>query len=59
MDTTVPPSQAAAAVATTEDKTVAILCYVTILGFIAAIFMHQSHKTSSARSTCGRCLAWC
>jgi len=45
MDTTVPPSQAAAAGATTEDKTVAILCYVTILGFIAAIFMHQSHKT--------------
>ena len=43
MDTTVPPSQAAVAMA--EDKTVAILSYVTILGFIAAIFMHQSHKT--------------
>jgi uncharacterized membrane protein len=45
MDTTVPPSQAAVAGATTEDRTVAILCYVTILGFIAAIFMHQSNKT--------------
>ena len=45
MDTTVPPSQAAVAGAATEDKTVAILAYVTILGFIAAIFMHQSHKT--------------
>jgi uncharacterized membrane protein len=45
MDTTVPPSQAAVAGAATEDKTVAILCYVTILGFIAAIFMYQSHKT--------------
>lgn len=45
MDTTVPPSQAAAAGAITEDRTVAILCYVTILGFIAAIFMQQSHKT--------------
>lgn len=45
MDTTVPPSQATVAGAATEDKTVAILCYVTILGFIAAIFMHQSNKT--------------
>ena len=45
MDTTVPPSQAAVAGATTEDKTVAILSYVTILGFIAAMIMHQSHKT--------------
>ena len=45
MDTTVPPSQAAVTDASTEDKTVAILCYVTILGFIAAIFIHQSRKT--------------
>jgi uncharacterized membrane protein len=45
MEATVPPSQAAVAGATTEDKTVAILSYVTILGFIAAIFMHQSNKT--------------
>lgn len=45
MDTAVPPSQAAVAGATTEDKTVAILSYVTILGFIAAIFIHQGRKT--------------
>jgi uncharacterized membrane protein len=45
MDTTVPPSQAAVADVITEDKTVAILSYVTILGFIAAIFVHQSRKT--------------
>lgn len=45
MDTTVPPSQAAVAGAATEDKTVAILSYVTILGFIVAIVMYQSHKT--------------
>ena len=32
MVTTVPPSQAAAAGAGTEEKTVAILCYVTIRG---------------------------
>ncbi|HET9513756.1 MAG TPA: hypothetical protein VFO95_07490 [Gemmatimonadales bacterium] len=43
MDTTIPPSQAA--VATAEDRTVAILSYVTIIGFIAAIFMHLNHKT--------------
>jgi uncharacterized membrane protein len=45
MDTTVPPSRAAVADVMTEDKTVAILSYVTILGFIAAIFVHQSRKT--------------
>jgi uncharacterized membrane protein len=45
MDTTVPPSQAAVADVLTEDKTVAILSYVTIFGFIAAIFVHQSRKT--------------
>ncbi|HET6578363.1 MAG TPA: hypothetical protein VFG66_08570 [Gemmatimonadales bacterium] len=43
MDTTVPPSEAV--VAGTEDKTVAILSYVTLIGFIAAILMHQNHKT--------------
>jgi uncharacterized membrane protein len=45
MDTTVPSSESAAAAATTEDRTVAILSYITIIGFIAAIFMHQSDKT--------------
>ena len=43
METTIPPSQAAAAAA--EDRTVAIVSYVTIIGFIAAIFMHMNHKT--------------
>ena len=45
MDTTVPPSQAAVAGAATEDKTVAIISYITIIGFIAAIFLHQNNKT--------------
>ena len=44
MDTTVPPSQAAVAGAA-EDKTVAILAYVTIIGFIVAIIMYQGNKT--------------
>jgi uncharacterized membrane protein len=43
MATTVPPTSTADALA--EDKTVAILCYVTIIGFIAAIFIHQNRKT--------------
>ena len=44
METIMPPSEAAAAAAT-EDKTVAILCYITLIGFIVAIFMHQNHRT--------------
>lgn len=43
METTVPPSEAV--VAGTEDKTVAILSYITLIGFIAAIIMHQNNKT--------------
>lgn len=38
MDTTTPPP-------TTEDKTVAILSYLTLIGFIVAIVMHSSKKT--------------
>ncbi len=30
---------------TTEDKTVAILAYITLIGFIVAIIMHGSNKT--------------
>lgn len=45
MDTAVPPPQAGVAVEMTEDRTVAILSYVTLIGFLAAIFLHQSRKT--------------
>jgi uncharacterized membrane protein len=46
METTMPSSQAAgAAGSATEDKTVAILSYITLIGFIAAIFMHTNRKT--------------
>jgi uncharacterized membrane protein len=45
MDTIVPPSDAVAATAVGEDKTVAIVSYVTLVGFIAAIVMHKSNKT--------------
>ena len=45
METTAPPSEAAVAAVSTEDRTIAILSYITIIGFVAAILMHQSHKT--------------
>ncbi len=32
--------------AATEDRTVAILAYITIIGFIIAIVMHSSKKTA-------------
>ena len=40
-----PASEAAAATPLVEDKTVAILSYLTIIGFIVAIFMYQNQKT--------------
>lgn len=43
MDTAMPPSQPAAS--STEDKTVAIVAYLTLIGFIVAIIMHSSKKT--------------
>jgi uncharacterized membrane protein len=53
MDPTTPPPVSAAASAAppppmasaTEDKTVAILSYLTLLGFIVAIVLHSSKKT--------------
>ncbi|HVU16274.1 MAG TPA: hypothetical protein VHD32_05095 [Candidatus Didemnitutus sp.] len=43
-----PPPPAAAPVATApagEDKTVAIIAYITLIGFIIAIIMHGNKKT--------------
>lgn len=42
MDTTTPP---VAPAGSPEDKTVAILSYLTIIGFIIAIVLHGSKKT--------------
>src|SRR5579862_2985966 len=44
---TPPVSSGAAAppVVTTEDKTVAILSYITLIGFIAAAIIHSNKKT--------------
>ncbi len=36
----------APAPSTTEDRTIAILAYITIIGFIIAIVMHGSKKTA-------------
>jgi uncharacterized membrane protein len=43
MDTQTPP--VAAPAATQEDKTVAILAYLTVIGFIVAIVIHGNKKT--------------
>jgi len=49
MDTTTPPPVSASApppvASASEDKTVAILSYLTLIGFIVAIVMHSSKKT--------------
>jgi len=55
MDSTPPPVTPAGAAApppgmppvaaATEDKTVAIVAYLTLLGFIAAIIIHSNKKT--------------
>ena len=40
-----PPPGMPPAAAATEDKTVAIVSYLTLLGFIAAIVIHSNKKT--------------
>lgn len=48
METTPPPASTAPsplATSATEDKTVAILSYITLFGFIAAIIIHSNKKT--------------
>jgi uncharacterized membrane protein len=45
METIMSSPEAAAATPLVEDKTVAILSYLTIIGFIVAIFMYQNQKT--------------
>lgn len=45
MDTVPPAPPPAATPAATEDKTVAIVSYLTIVGFVIAIVLHSSKKT--------------
>jgi uncharacterized membrane protein len=45
METIMPPSEAVATSAAAEDRTVAIVSYITVIGFIAAVFLYQSKKT--------------
>jgi hypothetical protein len=44
METTTPPTTPSPA-PTEEDKTVAIVSYLTLIGFIVAIVLHSSKKT--------------
>ncbi len=46
MNTTQPTFPANSPVASTDDKTIAIVSYLTLIGFIAAVVMHGSKKTS-------------
>jgi len=46
MSDPVTPAPAVSAPGSTEDRTVAILTYVTIIGFIIAIVMHNGKKTA-------------
>ncbi len=43
---TTPETPPPAAASATEDRTVAILTYITIIGFIIAIVMHSSKKSA-------------
>lgn len=45
MESTPPPAPVTPPPAITEDKTVAIVCYLTLIGFIVAIVLHSSKKT--------------
>lgn len=71
MDTTPPPATPPGAAAapgippvasTTEDKTVAILSYITLIGFIAAVIIHNNKKTQLGafhlRQALGIFLTW-
>ena len=46
MNTTQPTFPANSPVVSTDDKTTAIVSYLTLIGFIAAVVMHGSKKTS-------------
>ena len=62
METTMPPSQTAAAASAGEDKTVAIISYLTLIGFIIAIVMHNGKKTQLGafhlRQALGLIITW-
>lgn len=47
---------AAPAAPLTEDRTVAILAYLTIIGFVVAIVMHSSKKTALGAYHLRQCL---
>lgn len=50
------PPPAATPAATTEDRTVAIVSYLTIIGFIVAIILHSNKKTALGSYHLRQCL---
>jgi len=61
MDTTT-PAQTPPPAAASEDKTVAIVAYLTLIGFIAAVIIHSNKKTKLGayhlRQMLGFMLSW-
>jgi len=45
METSAPPPPTEQSASTTEDKTVAVVSYLTLIGFIIAIVIHTNKKT--------------
>ena len=56
METTTPPAPATPPPSTTEDKTVAIVSYLTLIGFIVALILHMSKKTALGAYHLRQCL---
>ncbi len=60
--TTPPPSTPSAPAPGGEDKTVAIVAYLTLIGFIAAVIIHSNKKTKLGafhlRQMLGFMLSW-
>ncbi len=53
---TPPPVATPAPAGTTEDRTVAIVSYLTIIGFIVAIILHSNKKTALGSYHLRQCL---
>lgn len=62
MNTTTPIPVAADSSAVAEDKTVAIVSYLTLIGFIVAVVLHSQKKTKLGsfhlRQSLGLMLVW-
>lgn len=56
MSDSITPPPAVSVPGSTEDRTVAILSYITLLGFIVAIILHSNKKTALGSFHLRQCL---